>query len=329
MVRAEPGETERAGELRTRLEAGALGRPFEPPPPAPPPPTTEPWLAALLTAAEDRFVAFDLEGAQALLDEALARLDREGPGASARSELVELLLWRARAAEALEDAPRADQAVAQALAIAPDLVVDPSRHPPSLAARVDAARASLTRCPFPLSVPEGASVSVDAGAPAPPAELPCGRHWITVVAAGHRPLTRAVLADAALPIEPLALELDPGAALALPSTPGTEPPALWDEAARALSRPLVVLDVAREGERLRVQLGDQVVHAPLSASAGEVIALLRAAADALGPSSGPDVGVVVAVTAGSALAVALAITLGVVLTQPAETGFTARGTILP
>jgi hypothetical protein len=331
VVRADPAQRERAEAIAARIVDGALGeaRPLRRPERAADEDVAEPWIASVLASAEERFVAFALTDAAVLLDAAVDRIEREGPASLSSAELVELWLWRARIAEALDDADGADAAARQALAIDPALAVDPTRHPPTLAARVERARGAMERCPFPLSVsPEGALVGLD-GRPAtrPPAEVPCGRHWLLLEAPGHRRTARAVLADAALPPEPVALALAPAAALALPSPPGAPVPTLWRDAARALDGELVLLDVAVEEERLSVRFDGTEVHAPIGAGPDEVLNLLRAAR---APAQrGPDVGLAVGIGVGSAAAVALAVALAVVFGTPAPSGFTLRGTVEP
>lgn len=330
-MRASPDEQARAAALSDRLLAGALGdgRALDRPVPAPRDVPAEPWLGAVLVSVEERFSAFALAEAQGLLDEAGARLDRDGAASATRAELIELFLWRARVAEALDDEVGAAEAARQALAIDAALSVDPTRHPPTLAARIDAARGAATRCPFPLAIsPPDARIAID-GAPAGPAptEVGCGRHWVRVDAEGHEPIARAVLADAALPVEPVALAVAPWRALALPSAPGAPRPPLWGTAARALGRELLVLDVERRDDALVVTLGELHVDAPLDATPDDLVALLRAARV---PVSGElDVGLVVGVSVGAAAVVAVAITLAVVLTAPAPEGFVLRGEIVP
>lgn len=331
MVRADPAQHEDAEAIAARIVDGALGeaRLVRRPERAAEQDVAEPWIASVLASAEERFVAFALTDAATLLDAAVARIDREGPASLGSAELVELWLWRARVAEALDDPDGADAAARQALAIEPSLAVDPTRHPPTLAARVERARGSVARCPFPLSLrPEGTRVVLD-GRPAtsPPDEIPCGRHWLLLEAPGHRSLARAVLADAALPPEAVALALAPDAALALPSPPGAPVPSLWRDAARALDTELVVLDVAVEQDRLSVRFDGTEVHAPLGAGPDEVVDLLRAARAPAQP--GPDVGIAAGIGIGGAAAVALAIALAVVFGTPAPSGFTLRGMVEP
>jgi hypothetical protein len=283
----------------------------------------------VLASAEERFVAFALSDAALLLDAAVARIDREGPAGLSTAELVEVWLWRARLAEALDDADGADAAARQALAIEPALEVVPTRHPPTLAARVERARSTLEPCPFPLSLtPEDALVVLDGRPRArPPDALACGRHWVRIEAPGHVTESRAVLADAALPPEPVTLALAPAAALALPSAPGAPIPALWRDAARNLGRELVLLDVATEGERLSVRFDGTAVHAPLGAGPDEVVDLLRAAR---APArEGSDVGIAAGIGVGSAAAIAIAIAIAVVFGTPEPSGFTLRGTVEP
>lgn len=331
MVRAEPAQRGIAEAVAGRVVDGALGetRTLRRPERDVEQDVAEPWIASVLAAAEERYVAFALTDAAVLLDAAVDRIDREGPASVSLAELVELWLWRARLAEALDDADGADAAARQALALDPWLAVNPTRHPPSLAARVERARGAVEQCPFPLSVrPEGTRVVLD-GRPAasPPDEVACGRHWLLLEAPGHARMARVVLADAALPREPVALALAPAAALALPCAPGAPVPAPWREAARALGVELVLLDVTAEGERLSVRFDGTGVHAPLGAGPDEVLALLRAARAPAEP--GPDVGVGVGVGVGSAAAVALAIALAVAFGTPAPPGFTLRGTVEP
>lgn len=332
VVRASEAERARAEAVAGRILEGALGDGRDlvaPPAPRSVLAADEDWLARIVLEAEDHYAHFALPDAQAVLDQALARLDREGPAGARTVDLVELFLLRARVAQAMGELERAREAARGALSVAPDLAVDDARHPPTLAALVEAERPAVAHCPVTLELgPEGALASVDGAAPAPaPASLPCGAHWLVISAPAH--VTSALRFDASPDgaARRVTLTLDPGAALAARSEPFSPVSALAQAAALVLERELVLLDVAEDAGGLSIALGERRVRAPSGATPDEIVALLRAAGRVEG---GPDVGLVVGLGAGVAVALALAITIAVVVSSPATpTSFELRGQFLP
>lgn len=332
VVRAPPGERDRAHSIASRILAGALGdgRDLVAPPAAPTSAVGEDgWLTRALLEAEDHYSRFGLEDARAVLDAALARLDRDGTAGATTRDLVELFLLRARVAQAGADPDAARAAARAALAIEPGLVVDEERHPPTLTELVLAERASVARCPVSLLLaPEAALASID-GAPfgPPPATLGCGTHWVVVVAPAYRSQSfrLELLPDAA--VRRVELTLDAGAAFALGSEPFSTPPEPMETAANSLDRELVFLDVATQDGALVVSLDGRRVRAPLGATPDEIVALLRAATRVDG---GLDPGLVagVSVAIGVALAVAIGIAVGVATASP-PTSFELRGQLGP
>lgn len=330
VVRASVAERVRADLVAELVIGGALrdGRSIAraPIPAADEPASTA--LGAAILRAEEQFARLSFEEARLTLDEARHELDARGPGAATRSELVELFLLRARVADALGDEPASSESLGDALAIEPDLVVDLARHPPALAARVEAMRAALRRCVVTLVLdPAGADVAIDGGpAGTIPSELGCGSHWATVTAPGHLPRSVAFSAEDAPRRVSVGLELDLGAAFATVGAPGEPPSTLALRAAETMGRELILLDISVD-DGLHVRLGDVRVDAPLHATPDEIVALLRAAAR---PIEGPDPGIVAGVSIGAALAVALAVTVAVLATMPGPpTGFELRGHVLP
>lgn len=331
VVRAAPAESERARALEERILDGALedDRDLAPVPPPLARPLEDGWLGRAVLAAEDQFARFDLPSAAGTIEDARARLDRDGPGGVSTAELVELFLLATRIAHAREDAEGARAAVHRALAIDPDLVVDPERHPPTTTVLVDAERTSVVRCPVVLVLtPSEATVSIDGRAAAPVAStLPCGEHYLSASAPGYLEAALHFTASSSGGPTELELRLDPGAALVLPSLPFSEASALERRAARSLGRELVFLDLLRDGDALLVALGERRIRAPGGATVDQLVLLLRAAGRTEG---GLDVGVVVGVSIGAAVALAAAITaIVLVASAPPPTGFELRGQILP
>lgn len=332
VVRAEDALRARAEAVAQRIADGALGDGRDvarPPVPMRDGPVRDGWLARTLIEAEDHYARFALDDAAAVLEDARARLDADGTVGATHDELVELFLLRARVAQARGDAEAATVAAREALAIAPALVVDAARHPPTLAALVDDLRSEVGACPVAVErVPAESLVSIDGAPPGPvPATLGCGAHWLWISAPAY--VGRGLVLE--LGDEPartrVALELDPGAALALAADARTATSPLAAEAAAALGRELLVLELRAEDGGVVVSLGERRVHAAAGATVDELVALLAAAGR---PAGGLETGVVVGVGVAAALAIAVAVTVAVVVaTAPAPTAFELRGVFLP
>lgn len=152
--------------------------------------------STLLDEADRAYSAMDAGRALALLGEASAELDRvgggqEGPAAAARAALLSALALHAAAREG-----EVDEALRRALAVAPDLRIDPVEYPPWLIARA----VLLSATPAPRSAvalrgAPGAQAWIDGAEacvlPCAP-ELPAGAHRLRVTRAGRRPFVATI-----------------------------------------------------------------------------------------------------------------------------------------
>lgn len=272
-------------------------------------PTPPDTVAAATLRADEAFAALSFGDARRALDAAFALVD--AGGATTRAELVALWLLAAMLDDAVDDDAHADEAARNALAIEPALAIDPARYPPTLSARVDALRATLPRCALALRLdPADAALQVDGDAvSAPPTELPCGTHWLEASRPGFAPLRRRVVLSAGAEplVVPLALVIDPAAALATPTRAGEPVPALVERGASSLGRALTVLDLTRDADgSLHATLLERSVHLGARATPDEIASALLAPID-----QGPDTAVIVGASVGVGVAVIAAIAIGV------------------
>lgn len=315
-------------EARVRSNWAARGARVErPPAPRPDEPLGD--VRERLDAIWSTYHALRLPEARDAVRALALELGRvQGAGAD-RPLLVELWLLTALAEEAAGDAERGAAALRRALAILPDLEVDPARYPPTLLEQVEALRA-VEAPPGTLRIsvaPPDAQVRVD-GALTPERTVTVARgpHWVRAEAP-HRVSagTEVEVGEAPADVR-LSLAIDPGGALAALGAPGRPLDARAREAVAALDAAASVLDVVAD-DGFRVTLTDEPSgrHAELHL---ERVVPARDAArllDALLEETAEDpiwpwiVGAAVAVVA------AAAVTTGVLLANQTD-GWRAIGT---
>ncbi len=281
-----------------------------------------------LTRADEEFASLAFGAAQASIAQALTAID---DGATVtRATLLDVLLVASMIYGATGDTVLADRAAHGALAIDPTLEIDPSRYPPTLAARIDALRPAVARCPIALRLdPSDAALVID-GEPVStlPTELGCGAHWLSATRVGYGPRTERVElgpenASAAIA---LVLTIDPASALALSGEPGTPVPALSERAAATLGRSLVVLDLVHtEDGALLATLGARSVRTSASSTPDEIAQALLAPIE---HRTDTDLIVGVSVGVGAAVLAAIAIGLAVALAPSGSSGWTGIGEVM-
>lgn len=327
MVRSAPevrAEAEAIGDrIVERRSARGLDVVRAPAPIEPANPGTS--LADATLRADEAFATLALGEADRAIDEGLASADAQG--IRSRDELLALLLLSAMVRGAQGDEAGADAAAQMVLALDPVLVVDLERYPPTLSARIDRARASVARCPLILRVdPADALLTLDGVPGAPPAELPCGTHWVSASRAGYAPSTRRVVLVPDGDAITMTLAIDPPAALADAGPVGAPIDPLVERGAAALGRALVVLDVREEadgaivatleGRRVRVTPGttpDEVAEALLAPIA---------------VSDDTALWVGVGLGAGAAVAAAIALGVAVALAPSSPPGWVGVGEVV-
>lgn len=331
VVRAAPASADAAAALGARLIERAAARGDDvtlPPPPA----AHEGGVDALAEAtlrADEAYASLALAEAERALAGALGSIDAEGP--AARQALVEALLLSSMVHDATGDARGAEDAARRALIADPDLAIDLTRYPPTLAARIDALRGTLARCAISLrrEEPADASLRIDGeAAPTPPSELPCGTHWVWAESAGRTPVRRRItLVDGGAPVlVSFTLPLDPAQTLASLGGPGTPIDPMGEHAAALLGRELWVLDVTpADGGGLRATLGARTVALGPTASVDAIVDALLAPVVV---DDVDEVAIGVGVGLGGAALVTLAIVLGVVLSPQAPPGWVGSGEIV-
>ncbi len=197
------------------------------------PPEAPARTGELLTEAARAYSSMEAGRALALLGDARAELDRVGGGEEGRGPAARLALLEALALHAAGREAEIDEALRRALAVAPDLAIDPVEYPPWLRERAIALAAS----PSPSATLElrgapGAEARIDGERVC---VLPCthtlpsGPHRVRVVRAGRRPFVAAVAVTS--PTATLEVTLEPDvAALALDARAAIESGRPPDEA---------------------------------------------------------------------------------------------------
>jgi hypothetical protein len=295
-----------------------------PSPPREEAPETSPIVEAT-RSADEAFGTLALAEAERAIGAALTAAEHDG--VRTRSEILDALLLAAMIRAAAADERGADEAVRAALAVDATLVIDPERYPPTLAARVDAARPSVARCTLVLATdPTDAEATLDGEPVASGAEAGCGLHWITVSRRGYATTSRRiVLAPGDAESVSIALAIDPATALAQAGAPGTPIDPLVERGAAALGRGLVVLDLARDdAHALVATLGTRSARWSSPVTPDTIADALLAPA-----TRGGDDTVAIGVGIGIGAAVALAIAIGVaVAVAPGPTGWIGNGEVV-
>lgn len=236
-------------ESQLRTAWRARGARVEAPPPARPQPPS-PDVRARLDAIWPIYHGLQLDLARDASRELEAELARVQGGEVAQDLLLETWLLVALVEEASGDAERATAALRRALAARPDLVVDASRFPPTLAERVEAIRAAgLSEGALRVIVtPSDAALQIDGvpvGAGSRTVTLSRGTHWVRAEAP-HRIAAGAEVEVGEGPAEArLTLAIEPGAALASIGPPGVALDARAREAIAMLDAAATMLDVTR------------------------------------------------------------------------------------
>lgn len=211
----------------------------------------------LLAEAARAYSSMEAGRALAILGDARAELDRVGGGEEGRGTATRLALLEALALHAAGREAEVDEALRRALAVEPDVAIDPVEYPPWLRERAMA----LAATPLPVAALElhgapGAEARVD-GEPA--CVLPCahevrqGPHRVRVVRSGRRPFVAALTVTG--PTTTLEVELEPDvAALALDAR-GAIAAGRPPDDARAVFDGVVWATLREDGARGRVLEG--------------------------------------------------------------------------
>lgn len=300
-----------------------------------------------LAAARRAFQELRPEEAARALEALVRQGDQDGGLGLSAADWLDVYLLLSLARSALGDEAGADDAIARALAAAPDLAPAPERWAPPLRARVEQVRATRSVELVPVSFaaqPRDASLWIDS-ASRPLAEsiaLAPGVHRLRLEARGHATLAMRVELDATTTLRIAALELEPTHWLAHPGEPGAALDARVSSAAASLQVELVVVDLTRmaDGLRTRIEVGElsaaashrsgasPAAIAEQLATAWRQARTLDAAAElpvAEPPSEDDQLALWIGLGVGVAAAVALALGLGVGLGTQRATGFTLRG----
>ncbi|MBI2894759.1 MAG: PEGA domain-containing protein [Deltaproteobacteria bacterium] len=282
-------------ELRPVADA-LVGAGIDAAPPEPPPPP--PRARELIGQAGRLYASMALPDALGRIAEAALELDRTGAESAAKTDLVRLELLEAlvRAVGRARPDAEVDAAIRRAIAVDPDLALDPVEYPPWLRSRVEELRddPSLTGT-LEIAGDSGARVWVDGTSEC---TTPCslvlvpGRHRVRVTFEGRRPFvavtelvagTTAIQAN--LPPDELAVAAAARAAIDAGNPPG-EALMAYDPVVdlRRRSRPdgeveLVATLFARDGARrtTRAPLGAPGDALPAAALAARLAEALLAA----------------------------------------------------